>query len=360
MTEIACKKASELTSDEREAWGSLQDADAQLSSPYFCLGYLDAVASVRSDVRVIVRREAGQPVSFLPLQFGVLGHARPLGGPLCDHHGVIGDDPGDVGMRAMLSAAGVGVFDYHGALGRQQAFRKSALSVDGSWVVDLSDGYDAWLAARKKPGGNTLRTILVSERKMTERHGEFEFEFDDRSEDALEALYRWKADQYHASGHFDVFSTNWTRQLVHALLSTPKSQPGHGVVSTLRVQGQLAAVHFGMIGRGVMHYWFPAYDPAFQKEGSGNALLIQILKAAEHEGLSELHLGPGRYRYKAALANWQFPLVQGFAGAGPAALVRAAAARLEQTSEMLPLGRAARWPGKAFRRIDRIAGFRTA
>ena len=360
MSDIACKKAADLTRDEREAWDSLQASDPQLFSPYFSLGYLDAVASVRSDVRVIICRDAGEPVSFLPVQRGMFGHARPLGGPLSDHHGIVGRDPGDEGLRAMLSAAGVGVLDFHGALGRQRSFYDGAVSIDGSWVVDLSHGYDVWLTARKKPGGNTLRTILVSERKMTERHGPFEYNFDDRREDALEALYRWKAEQYRSSGHFDVFSADWTRPLVRALLDTPKSQPGHGVVSTLRVTGKVAAVHFGMIGRGVMHYWFPAYDPAFQKEGSGNALLMQILKSAEHEGLKELHLGPGDYRYKAALANWQFPLVRGFAGSGPAALVRAAAASLENTSEALPLGRVARWPGKAFRRIDQMAGFRAA
>jgi CelD/BcsL family acetyltransferase involved in cellulose biosynthesis len=318
------------------------------------------MAAVRGDVRVVVRSEAGAAVGFLPLQLGLLGHARPLGGPLSDHHGVIGDMGDAEALAAALRKVGVAVFDFHSALAVQAPFAARGGARDGSWVIDLSSGFEAWRSRRKKPGGNTLRTILVSERKMAERHGAVEFCFDDGSEEALQAMFDWKSDQYRRTGHFDVFSVDWTRKLVSRLLRSDLSSGARGVVSSLRVDGQLAAVHFGMMGGGVMHYWFPAYDPAYQKEGGGNALLVRLLQEAGAQGVREIHLGGGDYRYKAALADWQFPIVSGFVGAGAGAAVRALADRAEVLGAGLKLGPLRDLPGRAFRRIDRIAGFRPA
>jgi CelD/BcsL family acetyltransferase involved in cellulose biosynthesis len=360
MAEVTIKTAEGLSRDERDAWRAFQARAPEIASPYFSLGYLDAMADVRGDVRVVVRSEAGAPVAFLPLQVGLMGHARPLGGPLSDHHGLIGEVTDGEAMTEMLARAGVSVFDFHGALGTQAPFAELGSAPDGSWVIDLRDGFDAWRSRRKKPGGNTLRTILVSERKLTERHGEVEFCFDDRSPEALEAMFAWKSDQYRRTGHFDVFSVVWTRRLVDALRRSEAETGARGVVSSLKVDGELAAIHFGMMGGGVMHYWFPAYDPAFQKEGSGNALLVRILEAAKDQGLSEIHLGGGDYRYKAALADWQFPIVSGFAGKGAVAAARRLAQATETLAADVKLGPLTDLPGRVFRRIDRMAGFRAA
>jgi CelD/BcsL family acetyltransferase involved in cellulose biosynthesis len=78
------------------------------------------------------------------------------------------------------------------------------------------------------------------------------------------------------------------------------------------------------------------------------------------DGVTEVHLGPGAYDFKAHLSSWQMPLLSGYAGAGLPALVRGAAAAIERGAEHLPLGRASHWPGKAFRRIDAMNSFRTA
>lgn len=358
MAEITIKPAQDLTRDERAGWSALQDDAPALASPYFSLGYLDALSRVRGDVRVIVKKQAGQPIAFLPLQLGLLGHARPPGGPLSDHHGVIGHLDDGEALTDMLTRAGVSVFDFHGALGGQAPFAELGGEPDGSWVIDLRDGAEAWRSRRKKPGGNTLRTILVSERKLIERHGPVEFSFDDRSPEALEAMLAWKSEQYRRTGHFDVFSVRWTRELVDQLLQLNGAAGARGVISSLKVDGQLAAVHFGIMGGGVMHYWFPAYDP--QKEGSGNALLVRLLEAVSNEGIGEVHLGGGDYRYKAALADWQFPIVEGFAGQGAVATARGIALAAETFGAQIPLGPLTDLPGRIFRRIDRIAGFRAA
>jgi CelD/BcsL family acetyltransferase involved in cellulose biosynthesis len=133
------------------------------------------------------------------------------------------------------------------------------------------------------------------------------------------------------------------------------------VISSLKIDGRIAAVHFGMMSPRAMHYWFPAYDPAFSKAAPGNALLEHLLTALGEQDVSEVHLGPGNYRYKAALGSWQIPLAQGFVALdGLAAALRRAAYALEAGAAKLPIGRMAHWPGKALRRIDRFGAFNAA
>lgn len=344
-----------LSAEDRAAWSHARQADARLRSPYLSLGFLDAVASVRPDTRVLrVSGESGP--SFLPLQKGPFGHARALAGPLGDHHGIVGAALTRGELKAALRRAGVGVFDHHGALGAQSVFEGE---IDGSWVCDLSGGYETFMRRRKKLGGNTARNIFAAERRVAE-HGAVRFRFDDDRPEVLDQLIAWKSAQYHASGYFDVFSVAWTRSLLKTLL-TRAADDGRGVLSSLEIDGRLVAAHFGLMGREAMHYWFPAYDPQWARQGPGNALLTLVLKALAERGVCELHLGPGEFRGKAALGCWQFALVRGCVeGGGPVAAVLRAAETLERNAEHWPLGPVSHWPGKAFRRIDTLAAFRLA
>ena len=357
MSDINLKTVNALTADERDAWTALQSADPALASPYFSLGYLDAVASVRPDVRVIVRRRAGAPITFLPLQLGIFGHARPLGGPLADHHGVIGEAQGGEDLTDLLASAGVGVMDFYGALGSQACFADHAARHDGSWVIDLSEGFDAFVDARSAAEPKAFRNLRARGRKI-EAEGAV-LRVQDTRPGIMEKAMSWKSSQYISSGHFDVFSVNWTQNLLQEL-SLKSGDDCAGLVSSLEIGGELAAVHIGMRSRSVLHYWFPVYDPKFSKLGPGLALLMDLCEALSQDGICEIHLGPGEYDFKAHLAAFQMPIVGGFAGAGPAAMARRLASGVELWSERLPLGRVSRWPGKAFRRIDLISGFRAA
>ncbi len=358
---VELKRPDALSPAERDAWMAIQGGEPGLASPYFTLGFCEAVAAVRGDVRVVVQSLDGVPQAFLPLQVARFGHARPLAGPLGDHHGVIASVQTELDIEAMLRAAGVPVFDFFGFVPHRGAAAGQALVEDGSWVVDLGGGFEAFKARQKKLGGNTFRTIFASNRKLVEAGHAIKFCFDDTSPATREHLLSWKSAQYHATGHFDVFSKDWTRELVSALCAADGSAGVRGVISSLKIDGQLAAVHFGMMSPRAMHYWFPAYDPQCAKLAPGNALLEHLLTALGERGVSEVHLGPGNYRYKAALGSWQIPLAQGFVALeGPTATLRRAAHALETGAAKLPIGRMKQWPGKAFRRIDRIDAFKAA
>lgn len=360
MIEVETCRALSLGKTERDAWHSFQSADPALASPYFSLGFLDVMAAVRRDTRVLVIREAGKIKGFLPLHRGTMGYCRPLGGPLSDHHGFIAAPGSAFDLQAVLKKAGLKVFDFHGALGTQGAFREHAQERDGSWVIDLSDGYEAWLAARAAVEPKAFRNLRARRRKLEEETASYTFRIHDDRPEVLAKALEWKSAQYRRTGHFDVFSVDWTRKLIHALLGGGLDNTS-GLVSSLEINGQLAAAHVGMRSDTVLHYWFPVYDPEFSKLGPGLNLLLEIARELSAEGLSEIHLGPGEYDFKRELASWQFPLLTGFATAPSfAGAARQMADRIENMAERLPLGAVSTLPGRAFRRIDRFAAFRAA
>jgi CelD/BcsL family acetyltransferase involved in cellulose biosynthesis len=125
------------------------------------------------------------------------------------------------------------------------------------------------------------------------------------------------------------------------------------------VKGQLIAAHFALCNEAVVHCWFIAHDPDFGKYSPGVILIDHILQWASGQGMRELDMGPGDYRFKFQLANAVRTVAHGFVGVAPAAtLVREAQYRVRGAAEALPLGRVSHWPGKAMRRVDLWRGLR--
>lgn len=354
MLSVDLKTPQTLCDEERAAWRAMLAANPLLVSPYHSLGYLDAIAQARPDIRVAVIRKSDRIAGFFAFQKGLMGHARAPGGMVNDCHAVICAPGEDIALSHVLTQAGVDVFDFKDCLSAQAPFRRHAEFVEGGWVIDISDGFEAYAAQRKKPGGNTFRSALGAPKKLA-KHGELTFRFDDRRPETLEALYAWKSAQYIESGFPDLFALSWVRELLEQLWRQDR-ETGGGLMSTLEIDGRLAAVHFGLINPHVLHSWFPAYDPEFAHLTPGNALLIEMLKAGAEAGVREVHMGPGDQRQKQAMGSFQEGLATGcISRPGVMGWARQAAGFIEKTADHLPLGPLARAPGKAFRKIDRIA-----
>ena len=253
---VFIRKPSELTDVEREAWNAFLDADIRLASPYFALAFAECCEEVRADTRILVIRRSGQLIGFLPFHTGRFGVARPLAGPLGDVHGFIAARGEEIDLQAVVEAAGIGVFKYHSALASQTGFAKPAEMIDGSWVVDTSNGYDAWLERRREVNKKYVRNLRTRRRRLEEAEGGFEFRMDDRTDENLAQMIRWKRQQYASTGLFDTFSVDWTGRLLAAVMRR-RSDRFSGVCSTLSIGGRVAAVHVGMASDRMCHYWFP-------------------------------------------------------------------------------------------------------
>jgi CelD/BcsL family acetyltransferase involved in cellulose biosynthesis len=354
---VELKSADALSASEREAWQAFATQNPQNASPYFGLRFLDAIASVRSDTRVLCVSHKGAPHAFLPMQLSAGGFARELGGPLGDHAALICDPQTHFDLADALHDVGIGLFSFEGARADQSVFHQQICQRQGSWVMDLSAGYEAYQEAGRSISAKKIAKLRARRRKAEALSPVFRIH--DQRGIVFEQAIRWKREQYVHAGYFDAFSVDWTRDLLTNLVQSNGEREG-GIVSSLELDGELAAVHVGMRSQSVLHYWFPAYNPKFSKLAPGLTLLLELARTLSEDGITAIDLGPGEYQYKAELAGLQTPILSGFAGKGLAMALRQLTHAVEQGAEQLPLGRVSHWPGKARRRFRRMSEFNVA
>lgn len=358
--EVELKKPSELAADERAAWAEFVADDPALASPYFALEFAECCEEARSDTRVVAVRERGVPVGFLPLQTGRFGFARPLAGPLGDVHGVIGEPGRPVDLEAWLGAARVPLLLFHAALASQSAFRPFTHGRGGGWIIDVTDGFEAWQESRRQINSKIVRNIRTRFRRLEEAEGGYRFVMDDDRPEAMAQMLAWKSEQYRQTGVFDVFSVGWTRRLLDAVLRR-RGERFRGVCSSLEIDGRFAAVHVGMASDRLVQYWFPAYDRDLGAISPGLVLMVESTRRAAEDGLQGVDLGPGDFAFKKDLASYQVGLAGGYCATAPVAgALRRTACDLSDWAHPERTGSVARVAGKALRKLDRLAGFYAA
>ena len=134
--------------------------------------------------------------------------------------------------------------------------------------------------------------------------------------DLLAQTIAWKRRQYAETGVTDVLADAGGRELlghVHAAREAGFA----GVLSVLHAGDEVAALHLGLRSGGVLHSWFPAYNPQLHRYSPGLVLLLELAGAAPALGIRELDFGKGEARYKLALATGTVPLHEGCVGARP-------------------------------------------
>ena len=357
--EFAVVAPQELTPADVSAWLALQAASGR-TSPFLSPSWVQACAAVagpdQACARVAILRESAEAVGFFPVR--VRGEtAGPVGAPMCDYQGVVGAPDLACDPRRLLGALRVGRLDFSSLLADQGAFASGVRGVSQSQVIDLADGYDTYAAARRAAGTDILQDTAKKRRKLEREQGAAVFSVSREIGD-FDQMIAWKRAQYLASGQTDIFQAPWTDALLRSLF---RRDPGAdeaafgGAFFTLHVAGKLAAAHFALRQGAVLHAWFIAHDEAFARYSPGVILINEILKWAPAQGVRELDLGPGDYRFKHSLANVKRDVAHGYIGRpSAAALARSAAYRMRAAAEALPLGRVSAWPGKAMRRLDLI------
>ncbi len=200
-----------------------------------------------------------------------------------------------------------------------------------------------------------MRNIRARQRKLGQLDADIAIRIDDRRPEALQALIGAKREQYQRTRALDVFAVPWTLNAINALFE--RDGPGvSGLLSTLEIDGKLAAAHFGMRSQTVLHYWFPVFWPDHAKLGPGLTLFLEMAHALARDGITAIHLGPGEYDFKRRLSNAGFGVVSGqLRQPSLTTSLVAAGGHLDKFARSLPLGRFASWPGRAIRRLDKWA-----
>ena len=135
-----------------------------------------------------------------------------------DVQGLILEPGVDIDLRAVLRRAGLPLFAFHSALASQKVFHDNADEFRGSWMIDLSEGFDAWEERRGQVVPKAMRTLRSRRRKLDELEGGHRYVMEDSNPEVFDRMLEWKRQQYDSTHVFNVFSVDWTRDLLKAVL----------------------------------------------------------------------------------------------------------------------------------------------
>ncbi|WP_417477947.1 GNAT family N-acetyltransferase [Maricaulis sp.] len=337
-------------------WNAWASPGGRLVSPYLRFEFTQCIARVRDDVRIAVFEDAGQIIGFFPHHAAREGVIRPIGAPMSDYQGIIAAPGQSFDLRAVLGSAGGSalVFDnWYGPLSDHAAPMRD---IDGSTIVDLAGGADAYFAARKAESPSHFRKTARLHRNAERDHGPVRIQMGDPDGRLFETLSNWKQTQYRATGKLDVFAIDWVQAALSDLRQAEGSEFG-GMTAALWFGDRLAAVEFGLVAGEVYHSWFPAYDPELAKYSPGLLLMQGIFRQAGERGIERVDLGAGSAHYKKYYRSYDVPLGQGrVLGRGLAALGIRSWEMTESAARIMP-GKLGEIPARLRRRWAQASAF---
>ncbi|MEV0254888.1 GNAT family N-acetyltransferase [Streptomyces sp. NPDC050732] len=313
---ITVHRPGELTAADRAAWTALQskahlNGSPGLANPFLSPGFALAVGHERRGVRIAVAREAGGPAAFLPFQRSATGVGRAIGLGISDCQGLVHRPGFDWDARELLRACGLSLWEFDHLVAGQAPFEAHATGTFASPVIDLDQGYDAYLRRLREHSPKFIKPTLAKERRLSRHHGPVRYVHDERDPAVLTTLMGWKSAQYRRTGRSDRFARPWIVRLLHRLFHT-RTDSFAGVLSVLYAADVPVAAHFGLRSERIHTCWFPAYDPAYAKYSPGLIMHLHMAEGAAADGIAHIDLGRGQKAYKDSLKTRELVVSEGW------------------------------------------------
>ncbi|SEF79859.1 Acetyltransferase involved in cellulose biosynthesis, CelD/BcsL family [Thermomonospora echinospora] len=303
---ITVIRPAELGASEIARWREIQQTDPELGNPFLAPEFTLGVARFRPRVRVAVVEEGDKVTAFFPYERGRAGIGHPVGFGLTDLQGIIAPPDLELDARRLLKECRLGVWDFNHLLAHQSAFAPFHTVRRVEPVMDLRDGFEAFITEARNAAPKTHKTVRYKERKLAREVGEIGYVFDCRDEAELTRLMAWKSDQYNRTGRTDRFARPWIVELVRHFHRT-----GFGVLSILYAGQRPVSAHFGLRDGAVMAGWFPAYDTRFAKYSPGMIGHLRLAQGCAEAGITEIAMGRGGKEFKEGLKGREIPIAEG-------------------------------------------------
>ncbi len=313
--QVSVVPPGELGPLEVSAWRALQQDQAALSSPFLSPDFALAVGRARDDARVAVVEDSEGLAGFFAFQVGSEGIGGPIGAGICDAQAFVCRADLEWDPLWLVRSSGLTTWRFDHLRSEQSAFAPYHRALHASPVIDLSGGYQAFLAAVSTISKDVLAQVGRRRRKLGREVGPVTTEWAERGAEPFEALVAWKSAQYIATGTWDRFEHRSIRAALDDLRGTCQVTCA-GLLATTRAGGELAAVHFGLGGLHGLSWWFTAYDPALGAYSPGLILLLDLADLAAQRGLATIDLGRGEHDYKLRVATSRYVLAEGEVVAG--------------------------------------------
>ena len=308
MKAFVCRP-SELDTGDLVLWHSFQGATAALAGPFLTPEFACTMSKRRSDMRIAVLEEGGKVAAFFPFERNALGIGRAFCYGLSDMQGVVHAPGYEWDGVELLESCGLAVWEFDHLVAEQvRHFAPQEYSPRTSPVVDLTDGWDNWVAHKK--ASRRIKRSREQERKLVREHGPLHFELDSRDPRHLEQLMRWKSAQYRRTGRFDRFARRWFADSVRQLFET-RTDDFSVELSVTFVQDRPAAFYLSLRSNGILAGWFPAYDIDLSPYGVGTIHHRYLLMHAARNGIRLFDCGAGDERYKQTFRDFDIVVAGG-------------------------------------------------
>ena len=302
---------SDLDPELVTAWRDIKAAHSCYLSPFYAPEFASITGQCREDARVIVAHdENAQAFAFLPVQeMEKSGLVRPLGAPFCDSAGPILRLSKHCILPNILRLARITAYRYQGfdGVGRDSS---TTAEHDNAFFVNFDQPFDAYLEARRSSFPKHFKQVRRLNRQVEREIGKIEFSFHAPSEEVLSQLIEWKRAQFQQTGLHDVLKPDWTRKMLFLCMNS--NEIGfQGVLSTMHIDGKLAATELGIRSHNVLHSWISGYNQDFRSYSPGILLQQRLLEAACEADIQRVDLGTGAEHYKKYYATHERPLQTG-------------------------------------------------
>jgi CelD/BcsL family acetyltransferase involved in cellulose biosynthesis len=305
---VTVVRPGDLGPGEASLWARFQKSCPDLQSPFFSLAFARVVDRHRTNARVAVVEDGGVIQAFLPFDLGSQRIGMPVGHPMNNLQGFISEDAA-IDANQVIRKAGLRGWRYTAAPTTQRDL--TAHHYDGTLVdsalIDLSDGYESYLAGRSKKFTDNFRWQW---RSMERRVGPASLEWGATALEHVQQLIDWKSAKY--GGSRELFADPVARNIVEELSMSPDKECG-GVVTVLRAGERVLGVYSNLTCPGVISVWFTSsdHDPVMKKFSPGTLLMLATAEEAARRGFVRLELGPGQDAYKSRLSNGSYPVAGG-------------------------------------------------
>lgn len=313
-----------LEPTELAAWQDLHDKSEQSGWAFLSPAFSSAAHQNTGPVTLLLFFDGPALVAVLPLQrhrgwLGRLGLYEPVGRELADYAGLVARDGVRIDLPQALSQAGIPCLYFTHLDEQQQQYGLvgSSPRVGLRTLVHADGGEKHWELLRlqdKKLVADTERR----ERKLEKEHGAIHFEMQSSDPDrVLSELIRLKNAQYVRTGKvggplMDSGNANLLRDLSKSIAASCKGQ-----LSSISVNGELVAAHFGLQSNATLHFWFPVYDERYSAYSPGRILFRRILFASQQQGINMIDRGEGDTTAKRDFANDSHQYFKGMTTSGP-------------------------------------------
>ena len=313
MSSLVFKRFSmnELSPELLAAWQSISSTLPALHSPFFSPYFAKAVAqALPQQCFVTVTFKDQQPSGFFPFQFTnrLLGRAERIGHYFSDYNGYIAHNALDqTQVQELLRVSGIHqyAFDHLHQLQPQLGFNAEFVR-DGTATM-LDAGFDNYWKEREQAVPKVAKDTLRCLNKISKEVGPLRLQFHSSDSNDLDQLIANKRRQYQQTGANDGMAGQWQQQFLHNLHATQHSD-FKGVLSQLYAGEKPISAHFGIAANGILHYWFPVYEPSYSSYSPGRLLFYFLAQQAADNGIHTIDNGMGAQRHKADFSNHLYKL----------------------------------------------------